>query len=116
MCRSKAEVGMEVPVPTSGVNGGPGAFPGSEISSVRVKSPEHKSYFFMRDRDFPVKVAGPENTVELKTFAEVNNRGIKIDEAGKSGGRNMHLHNWTKNKIVHVYPRLGNRLYRIKEY
>lgn len=101
---SKAKVGMEIPVPTSGELGGPGAFPGAFKSSVSLKNLK----IHTRERDFPVKQALPEVMEKFKLFSEVHTRGPFVEQSGKSS-KNAHMEKLVKDKLTQVYPRLAKK-------
>ena len=108
--KSKSKVGMEIPTTTVLNHIGPGSYRGKEIPSCTVHEPDRQHYFFKRDRQFPVRQALTDTHEKIKSFSETHNRGISFAKDGKSSG-NVHLQEWTKTKIIKIYPKLGRKKY-----
>ena len=104
---------MDIPTPTSGVNGGPGAYPNSFSTCMEVKEPHKNSYYLVRDRQFYSKDYGPEVNFPFESFSTNEKRGIIFDTAGAS--EYNHIQNWTRGKIKVVYPRLEKKLFPSKK-
>lgn len=108
--KSKAQVGMSIPKTTSLDHVGPGSYRGKEVPSCAVRESHREHYFFKRDRRFSVRQALVDSHVKIKPFSETHNRGISFAKDGKSAG-NVHLQEWTRTKIIKIYPKLGRKKY-----
>jgi hypothetical protein len=103
---SKAKVGMEIPVPTSGENGGPGSFPGAFESSVKLKNLK----IMTRPRNFPVKQALPDVNAPVKQFSETHSRGPFFEMSG-AVSKNPYMADKVKSCVSKIYPKLGSQLF-----
>ena len=107
--RSKTPNGLQLRPSTSGPLG-PGSFPGAEIPSLVVKDPYNRSASFLTFRRIKQPFLPPENLNELKSFSEVNCKGIRISDTGAKPGK-VHMIEWTKKKVSKIYPKLAKEMY-----
>lgn len=105
--KSEVASGSRYVTPTSGCLIGPGSFPGAELSGVRVRNPDRLSPAFLVSRPYnhPI-VANQDSLVGLATFSDINKKGSVFSQECNSGTKNNHLAEWTKKKIIQIYPRL----------
>ena len=105
--KSKVASGNHYVIPTSGCLIGPGSFPGAELSGVRIRNPDKQSPAFLvyRPYNHPI-IANQDSLVSLATFGDVNRRGSVFSQECVSGTKNNHLAEWTRKKIIQIYPRL----------
>jgi len=106
--RSSAKVGMEIPVPTSGVNIGPGSFPGAHATSLVVVQPDRPSHFILRGRPQHVRRPVPDLTEPVLPFAERHKSGPIFDKHVISGG-NVVLAAIVKERMTKIYPKLAEK-------
>jgi hypothetical protein len=107
--RSNTPSGLSIRPPTSG-SVGPGDFPGAEIPAITIKDPYNMSAAFMSLRTYEQRTLAPESSVEIKTFQEVNPKGARISATGAKPGK-THIIEWTRKKVVKIYPKLAKKLY-----
>jgi hypothetical protein len=99
---SKAPVGLVITKPTSGVDAFmkyDGAY--AHKTCVEIKDPKKNSYYFLRERKFPVQPASLDPYVEPKKFSEWADHGITFTTAGVIKSHKLELRN---KKINSVYP------------
>lgn len=99
---SKAPVGLVITNPTSGTNAFmkyDGAY--THKTSVEIKDPNKKSYFFLKDRKFHEVPASLDPYVQPKPFTDWANHGITFTQAGVIKSHKLELRN---KKINKVYP------------
>lgn len=99
---------MEIPVPTSGAGGGPGAYPGVEEPSIVVKDPHLQSRPFRQERQFHVRQAMPPLTQPYPRFSEVHRSGPLL-QVGVTEGKSAWMQSLVKQKMAKIYPRLAKK-------
>lgn len=107
-CRSNALVGMEIPTPTSGVNIGPGSFPGAYPRALEVRRPDRPSHFILRGRPQHTRPPLPDLTEPLLPFSERHKAGPVFDRH-KVGGGSVVLQAVVKEKMTQIYPKLAQQ-------
>ncbi len=109
--KSKAPVGMAIPVPTSKDGGGPGAFPNAYKSVTNVHRPEINSPAFLAAKRTPFFSEEPrEGSVEeLKPFSEVHVKGPTFPKGATdaSAARKKRA----EQQVNNVYPTLAKKLW-----
>lgn len=98
---------MKIEIPTSGINIGPGSFPGSYKSTMNT-SPSSPSRLYIRDREFYVRPSAPDSLNELKKFSQIHSHGPKFTVHDEKAGNN-HLKTLIKSKMGKIYPRLARK-------
>ena len=99
---------MEIPVPTSGVHGGPGAFPGAHPESIHIKNPHKPSHFLRGGRPSDLRKPMPDLTEQVIPFAERHKKGPTFDKHIIGGG-NVVLQGIVKEKMKKIYPKLADQ-------
>lgn len=109
--RSKAPVGMQMVMPTSGTEGGPGAFTHAMPEAITIKDPNKRSSTFLAPRttcfaDIPEQ---PGSHEQYKSFSETYTQGPFFPK-GSSGADNV-LREKMKHQITSLYPKLGTKIW-----
>ena len=106
--RSKAPVGMEIPLPTSPPHIGPGCF--SVPPGLVVKNPQTPSIPFLK---LPESVKEVEEQLgsyeQVRPFSETHSSGPVFSRAGSGAG--LFLKVKVERQIKTIYPRLANTLW-----
>jgi len=109
--KSKAPVGMVIPVPSSGANGGPGAFPNAFPSVTNVHWPEHNSSSFLsvlRPGMFLDKEPTDGMREKIKKFSEINNKGAVFPKSATGlDARKARA----EQQLKSVYPKFAEKLW-----
>ena len=108
---SKAEVGMKINTPSSGVHGGPGAFPNAFPSVTNVHRPEYNSPSFLAVLGpgmFPD--VEPTNGMRecIKPFSEINTSGPVFPKG--SAGLNARKAR-AEHQVKSIYPKLAAQIF-----
>jgi hypothetical protein len=111
---SKAAVGMEIPIPTSGVNGGPGSFPKAFPSVTNIYRPDHKSYAFIsvkteKDGAFPTQEPNDKSMLDPPNFSQINQKGPTFPK-GSSGASDA-IKKRVETQVKSIYPKLANKIW-----
>jgi len=101
---------MEIPVPTSGTEIGPGSFPGAHATSLEVKQPGRPSHFILRGRPPIIRNPIPDLTEPELQFSERHQSGPIFDKHIVGGG-NVVLAAIVKGKMQKIYPRLAEQTF-----
>ena len=108
---SKAEVGMELKTPTSGVHGGPGAFPNAFPSVTNVHRPDFNSTSFLAVLGpgmFPDKEPTDGMRERIKSFKEINQKGPVFPKGAT--GLNARKER-AESQLKSVYPKFAEKLW-----
>jgi hypothetical protein len=97
---------MEIPVPTSGTEIGPGSFPGAFAQTLVIKQPDRPSHFILRGRPDNTRMPIPELTEPILSFAERHRAGPTFEKQVVGGG-NIVLQEIVKQKMAKIYPDLA---------
>jgi len=109
--KSKAPVGMEIPVPVSGVHGGPGAFPNAFPSLTNVNRPDHNSYAFLSVLGpgmFPDVEPTDGMRQKIQKFSETNIKGPVFPKSATGlDARKIRA----EQQLKSVYPKFAEKLW-----
>ncbi len=116
--RSTAKSGFILPTPTSGVDIGPGYYPGAQrvTQAVSIKGPGTGDlsvvYRSKLPKTTPTRLAIPDYNLRanLPTLLEKNG-GFVFAKTGASGAKNNFLAEWTAAKISKIYPKFQGGKY-----
>jgi hypothetical protein len=101
---------MEIPVPTSGSGGGPGAFPGAFTSSIYIHLPDRPSHFLLNGRKPFLRTPIPDLEEKVLPFSVRHRRG-PIFEKQKVGGGNLERAHLVEAMCRQVYPSLASQMF-----
>jgi hypothetical protein len=114
--KSNAPVGMQIPVPTSGKNGGPGAYPAAFKSVTNVDRPDHPSFAFISVKSdstscFPTQESSDWPLLSPVKFNEVNRKGPVFPKGVTTNASDVRQKR-AENQIKEIYPKLANTIWK----
>ena len=113
--KSKAEVGMQLSVPTSGTSGGPGAFPKAFKSVTVVDRPDHNSYAFISVKSdstgcFPPQEPADHPMLGPQKFSKHNSKGATFPKGSSNQGDARAIR--AEKQIKGIYPVLAAKVWK----